>query len=82
MTNSSSKEAKAIVGSPYVSNSYQGVILPSTVNGLKLYLAATKPLKESKRISHHTKNCLESKTLLKQTGRTFGWGQAISIPTA
>ena len=70
--NLSSKEVKAVIDNPYVSNPYHDVILPGTATGLTLYLVATKSIKESKRMSLSTKECLEIKTLLKQAGSPFG----------
>ena len=68
-----SKDVDDIPDNPYVSNPYHGNILPGTAAGLKLYLAATNPVEESKQISLSTKNCLEIKTFLKQAGSNFGW---------
>ena len=71
----------ATVDNPYVTNPYHGDILPGTSNGSKLYLAATKPLEESKRLDLSIENAIVIKSVLTQAANTFGWDKCIATPT-
>jgi hypothetical protein len=71
----------ATVDNHYVTNPYHGNILPGTSNGLKLYVAMTKPLKESKRMELSIKNAIVIKSVLIQALNTFGWDKCIATPT-
>ena len=71
----------ATVDNPYVTNPYHGDILPGTSNGSKLYLAATKPLEESKRLEFSIENAIVIKSVLAQALNNFGWNKCIAIPT-
>ena len=83
-TNNNDADASGVLGAtvdnPYVTNPYHGDILPGTSNGSKLYLAATKPLEESKKMELSIENAIAIKSLLIQTSNTFGWDKCIAIP--
>jgi len=67
-------------GNPYRLSPYDGDILPSTYDGLKLYLAATKSLDEDKRWALNVQNGLTIKSRLLQAAPKFFWESVVIIP--
>ena len=68
----SSGAADTIVDDPFISNPYHGEIYPSTSAGSKLYLTATKPVEESKKVELSIENSILIKSMLTQAASNFG----------
>ena len=67
----------------YVVNPFQADIFPGDSAGQKLFLAATKPADDDKRLSISTDNdaAEAGKAALIQASSNFGWPRITTIPT-